>query len=254
MSIIKCHAATVIERQIMQVRIILPLLFMVFMGLSACGDDSKIQRGLPAVHITEAAPSLPSTLTIAPVPTQTATPTALAIFVPTIEATPRKVTVSRISDEIDPTWNRLLRRGIVVPDISVTDIDGNLYPLRQADKIIILNFWTVGCGSCFFEFPLFQAAIEADETGELLVLAVNVSDLVEETLIIAESLKATYPMIVDTNAELFIEYFGGAVVPTTYILAPDGVVAEIIVGPLSAGLLEAELQALGFDIELNFSH
>lgn len=219
--------------------------------VAACGDDTTIRR-LPEVHITAGATSL------TPIPalpqataTQTATPTPLPIFVPTLHPTPRRVTVMRLSEDIDPRFNRLLEEGQPVPPLALVDIDGNPYPLDQQDgKVIVLNFWTVGCGSCFFEFPLLQAARDSISEDQLLILAVNVSDLAEETRILAESLGATYPMLVDPQGRIFSNYFGGAVVPTTYFIAADGTVAQIIVGAMDADLLTSHLQALGLMIDL----
>ncbi|PJF44856.1 MAG: hypothetical protein CUN55_01905 [Phototrophicales bacterium] len=210
----------------------------------ACNENTP--KSSPRVQLT-----LPPIATSTPRPTQipaTASPLPTTVsWWPTAipEATQRAVSVSRINDTVDPTQNLLLKEGEPVPPIVLTDIDGNRYQLDQLQgKVVIINFWTVGCGSCFFEFPLLQAVYEKFG-DDILILAVNVSDLAEETRTLATNLGVSYPMFVDPEGAIFIRYFGGAVVPTTYIIRPDGTVYNAYVGPIDRTLLDAILTELG---------
>jgi len=109
---------------------------------------------------------------------------------------------------------------------------------------VIINFWTIGCGSCFYEFPLLQQLHDEIGDDELLIMAVNVSPLADETRLIASSMGITYPMASDPNGEVFAAYFGGAVIPTTYFIAPDGTVFDAVVGPLDMEGFRSRLAAL----------
>jgi hypothetical protein len=66
---------------------------------------------------------------------------------------------------------------------------------------------------------------------------------------LAIGLGATYPMIVDPQGEIFTTFFGGAVVPTTYFIAPDGTVGNTIVGPMDLHILREQLRDLGVSVE-----
>lgn len=208
------------------------LLFIV-----ACNDDPTIT---PEVRVVGEIPSytpsmVPSTLT------PTGSPTPLAV--PTVTPTPRPVTVSRLREDIDPTMARLVQAGQPVPDVIFTDIEGNDYDL--VGRAVVLNFWTVGCGSCFHEFPVLQQAREQIAEEDLLILAINVSDLAQETRVLADSLGVTYPMIVDPQGDIFATMFGGSVIPTTYFIAADGIVHDVVIGPVDTYLLMTKLQELG---------
>lgn len=217
-------------------------------SIVACSNRSVGTR--PDVHIILASETPLSLIepSLTPHPTQTGTPTPLPS--PTLAATPRRVTVSRVSDTIDFASQRLIEVGQAAPPIIFTDIDGIPYRLdQQQGRVVMINFWTVGCGSCFFEFPLFQQVRDTVGLDELLILSVNVSDFAEETRVLAQQLGVTFPMVVDPNAEIFTTFFGGAVVPTTIFIGADGVVAGSFPGPMDARLLSQRLAMLGLSVE-----
>lgn len=222
------------------------LLVLLLFAVVACGNEAP--QHSPRVQVSPA-PILTSTPRPA-LPTPTNTPPPTALWTPALpEATPRQVSVSRISDSVDPTSNLLIQPGEPAPAVVLTDIDGNTYQLDDLQgRVVIINFWTVGCGSCFYEFPLLQEVRDTLSTEDVLILAVNVSDLAEETRILADHLGATYPMVVDPNGEIFINFFGGAVVPTTYFIAPDGTVQETLVGPMDRTVLQDMLAASGISV------
>lgn len=218
--------------------------------ISACGSGEESTPQVNVIEVTATnlpldTPTPDSTTTPTPFPTSVA-----LIDLPTLPPTPRQVSVSRVNDSVDPTQNLLIQAGQPVPPITLTDIDGNQYQLDQLQgKVVIINFWTLGCGSCFFEFPLLQHVRDAMSEDDVLILAVNAAELPEETRNLALNLGATYPMIVDPQGEIFTTFFGGAVVPTTYFIAPDGTVGNIIVGPMDLTILREQLRDLGVPVE-----
>lgn len=220
------------------------VLLGVLLSIVACTDRTTGTRPDVIVVYASETPAPLVEPSHTPHPTQTGTPTPLPS--PTLAATPRRVTVSRVSDSIDLSTQQLIAVGQPVPPIVLTDIDGTAYQLdQQQGRAILINFWTVGCGSCFYEFPLFQQVREAINTDDLLILSVNVSDFAEETRILAQQLGITFPMVVDPNADIFTTFFGGAVIPTTIFIGADGLVAGSFPGPMDARLLAQRLAALG---------
>lgn len=227
------------------------ILFMllVIITLAACSDGSPQQSPRVLVEDNTTPLASQSPIPSAPLPTNSPVPTAYQWWPTTFpDATPRQVTVSRVSDSVDPRQDLLLAQGEAIPAIVLTDIDGQIYQLGDlSGRGILINFWTVGCGSCFYEFPLLQQVRDTFNEDELLILAVNVSDLAEETRALAQGLGATYPMVVDPDADIFQGYFGGVVVPTTYFIHPDGTVLDAIEGPMDATILNSYLTQMGLD-------
>ena len=218
--------------------------------IAACGSSEEATPQVNVIEVTAThlpvdTPIPQSTVTPSPFPTSVA-----LIELPTLPPTPRQVSVSRVNDSVDPTQNLLIQAGQPAPPITLTDIDGNQYRLDQLQgQVVVINFWTLGCGSCFSEFPLFQKVREALPEDDVLILAVNAAELPEETRNLAINLGATYPMIVDPQGEIFTSFFGGAVVPTTYFIAADGTVGNTIVGPVDLHLMREQLQDLGVSVE-----
>lgn len=217
----------------------------------ACGAEGE--NSTPQVQVIEVTATTLPMDTPAPVQPATSTPfpTSIPLIdLPTLPPTPRQVSVSRVNDSVDPTQNILIEAGQPAPPITLTDIDGQQYQLDQLQgRAVIINFWTLGCGSCFFEFPLLQQVRDSLPEDDVLILAVNAAELPEETRNLAINLGATYPMIVDPQGEIFTTFFGGAVVPTTYFIAPDGTVGNAIVGPMDLHILREELREMGVSVE-----
>lgn len=223
------------------VKVILGGLLVIIM-LAAC-SSSEIPAPTPQVQIVGEIATFPPS-THAPVITPTALPTPLPSSTPM--PTLRAVVVSRVSEAIDPRLVTPIAEGAPLPDLTLTDVHGKTIHLREmTGRPLVLNFWTVGCGSCFYEFPLLQQFAEHHGADALAVISINIAELPAETRLIAEQLGVTFPVVVDAGAELFTTYFNGAVVPTTIFIRRDGTVAQVMTGPLDAYNLDLQLQALG---------
>lgn len=216
-------------------------LLMIALLVTACGGAESDPT--PRVRVVgDRSTATPTTLPPSPTPSPT------PLIVPTLESTPRNVRVTRINDDVDPSSAQLLEAGQPAPSITITDIDGNEYPLDELDgKIIVLNFWTIGCGSCFFEFPVLQEIYAGTDRNDLLVLGVNVSELAQETRILAYQLGIEFPMVVDPQGRVFNTQFGGTVVPTTYFIDRQGDVFDVVVGPIDMYNLQTRLAELGLE-------
>ncbi len=226
-------------------RAIFVLVAALFVGLLAACDTN-----VPTTQPTSEVIFLEDAGTIPPIPTaealratQTPTPTALPTRTP--QPTPRQVTVSRIREDIDPRQVTPMAPGAQLPDLVLTDINGNAIDLRALDRPLVLNFWSVGCGSCFYEFPVLQSFYAHHGADALAMVGINIADFPEETRIIAEQMGAEFPQVVDANADFFATYFNGAVIPTTIFVDADGRISTVMTGPMDVYNIDLQLQALG---------
>ncbi|MCI0711149.1 MAG: TlpA family protein disulfide reductase [Chloroflexi bacterium] len=220
------------------------IFIIVALLIAACGGAAGSDP-TPRVRVVGDRSTATST-TIPSSPTPSPTP----LIVPTLASTPRNVRVTRINDDVDPSSAQLLEAGQPAPPITITDINGNQYRLDELDgKIIVLNFWTIGCGSCFFEFPVLQEIYADTDRDDLLVLGVNVSELAQETRILAYQLGIEFPMVVDPQGAVFNTHFGGTVVPTTYFIDQQGGVFDVVVGPIDMYNLQTRLAELGLEFQ-----
>jgi cytochrome c biogenesis protein CcmG/thiol:disulfide interchange protein DsbE len=249
----KCHVATDIKNLKLKDFLVGMIrwqwvwgLIIVGLAIAACGGNQN--EDSPPAKLRVVGDLATATPTVQ-VPTNTPLPTPLPTMTPF--ATPRRVHVTRINENADLSTAQLLEEGNAVPPIVLTDIDGNNYQLDQLKgRVVVVNFWTLGCGSCFYEFPFLQQAYDMIPNEEILILGINVSDLAQQTRILANSIGIEFPMIVDPQGAVFATYFGGAVVPTTYFIDQDGAVFDVVVGPMDMYNLSDRLNQLGLDIQL----
>ena len=132
------------------------------------------------------------------------------------------------------------------PALSFELVDqyGNTHTLDEyKGKVIFLNFWATWCGPCRAEMPEIQDLYEKYKDSEdVVVLGVAAPSMGQEISKqgIAGFLETngyTYPVLMDTNWELFKGY-GISAFPTTFMIDTDGNVYGAIRGQLTYDIME----------------
>ncbi|SET91727.1 cytochrome c biogenesis protein CcdA [Lacrimispora sphenoides] len=135
-------------------------------------------------------------------------------------------------------------------DFTLTDQYGNTHSLSDyKGKTIFLNFWATWCPPCRAEMPDIQKIYEtADTEGDnaLIILGVAAPNYGSEKD--EEGIKQflnengyTYPVLMDTNAELF-EAYGVFSYPTTFMIDKDGNVFGYASGQLSEDTMRSIIE------------
>ena len=137
----------------------------------------------------------------------------------------------------------------VIPavDFELEDQYGNINRLEDyRGKTIFLNFWATWCPPCKAEMPDIQKLYEKSSTeGEdaVIVLGVAAPNMgqegsEEEIAAFMEEKGYTYPVLMDTEGELFASY-GIMSFPTTFMIDRDGNVFGYVSGMLSADMMDS---------------
>lgn len=135
-------------------------------------------------------------------------------------------------------------------DFSLMDQYGNTHTLSQyKGKTIFLNFWGTWCPPCRAEMPDIQKIYEEfDQEGEdaLIILGVAAPNLGKEKSedgikTFLEENGYTYPVLMDTDAELFQTY-GISSFPTTFMIDRDGNLFGYATGQLSEETMRSIIQ------------
>ena len=137
----------------------------------------------------------------------------------------------------------------VIPavDFELEDQYGNIHRLEDyRGKTIFLNFWATWCPPCKAEMPDIQKLYEKSSTeGEdaVIVLGVAAPNMgqegsEEEIAAFMEEKGYTYPVLMDTEGELFASY-GIMSFPTTFMIDRDGNVFGYVSGMLSADMMDS---------------
>lgn len=135
-------------------------------------------------------------------------------------------------------------------DFTLTDQYGNTHSLSDyKGKTIFLNFWATWCPPCRAEMPDIQKIYDTYSTegdDALIVLGVaapNYGDEKDEEGI-KQFLKEngyTYPVLMDTNAELFDAYRIYSF-PTTFMIDRNGNVFGYVSGQLSEDTMKSIIE------------
>jgi thiol-disulfide isomerase/thioredoxin len=114
----------------------------------------------------------------------------------------------------------------------LSDLDGR--PIRLADlkgRIVWLNFWASWCPPCQFETPTLREIDETYRDRGVTVVAVNVQETVESASAYAARYDWHFTVGADVSAAIFHAYRVYAL-PTQFIIDRDGILRQIVNGPL----------------------
>lgn len=130
-------------------------------------------------------------------------------------------------------------------DFTLTDQYGNSHTLSDyKGKTVFLNFWATWCPPCRAEMPDIQKIYEdyqEREDDSLVILGVagpgQGQEMTEEGIIgFLEENGYTYPVLMDTTGEQFMNY-GIYSLPTTFMIDKDGNVFGYVSGQLSEEIM-----------------
>jgi peroxiredoxin len=97
-------------------------------------------------------------------------------------------------------------------------------------KVVLVNFWASWCAECRPEMPAFERLHRELAPKGLAVVGVNARE--ERTAIrrYASELGLTFPLVLDPDGKINTAY-GVVGLPTTFVVARDGRVIALAVGP-----------------------
>lgn len=122
-----------------------------------------------------------------------------------------------------------------VPEISITTFDGQVYDTRELEgKVIVLNFWASWCKPCEQEAAELEEAYQFFKESEKVVfLGLAWTDTEKNSLEYLNRFGVTYPNGPDLRTTVS-QMFRIRGVPETYIIAPDGRLAYVKIGPFTS--------------------
>lgn len=132
--------------------------------------------------------------------------------------------------------------------VQLTDLDGN--PIRLADlrgKPVWINFWASWCPPCQEETPVLRDAYEAYRDDGLEIVAISVQETTaDDVRAYVERYGLDYTVGFDATSAIFHTYkaFG---LPTQLFLDRDGVIRNVVLGPVTRAQADQILAPLVAD-------
>ncbi len=147
----------------------------------------------------------------------------------------------------------LLNPGTEAPDFACKGVDGSTIKLSDyRGKIIIINFWRVGCPPCRKGIPYLEELYRKYKDKGLVVIGFNCDDDLKITLCLLKEHSVTYPNIVDASGEArdvcYRQYQtirGKSAVPLHYLIDKEGRVIDAWYGLWGEELLYQALLKAG---------
>ncbi|HYO89375.1 MAG TPA: cytochrome c biogenesis protein CcdA, partial [Candidatus Limnocylindrales bacterium] len=170
---------------------------------------------------------------------------ALATPEAVVESTPVAATPASIAALASAAGGGAATTGTAVgsfaPDFTLTGDYGQTVQLSSLrGQPVLLNFWATWCGPCRIEMPAFEQAFQ-ESGGALQILAVAYGQTIDDIAEYRAEIGVTFPLLADDQMDIGDRY-GVAQIPSTFLIDPDGRIAQVHYGPLTAAQI-AEMAA-----------
>ena len=129
-----------------------------------------------------------------------------------------------------------LQEGQMAPNFHLVLEDGRHLSLQSLrGQPVLLNFWATWCGPCRLEMPEIVSVATAN--AELVVLAINVQETIDQIQPFAEEFQMTLLVVRDTDGALRNRYEVRGM-PTSVFVDREGKISTIWTGILTGKVLE----------------
>jgi thiol-disulfide isomerase/thioredoxin len=129
------------------------------------------------------------------------------------------------------------------PALVVRTLAGKTFDLaQQRGKWVIVNFWATWCSPCIAEMPAISRFVASHKNVAAIGLAWDRSPR-EAILKFAKQHPVSYPLALVDMDRPPAQLEPPQVLPTTYLIAPDGHVAERFIAPIDGKQLARAIAA-----------
>ena len=136
--------------------------------------------------------------------------------------------------------------GQPAPEFTLKSLkNGNLSLKELRGQVVMINFWATWCGPCRQEIPVLNTLYEKYRDTGFVLLGVNVDSESVNAIQMVSRLKATYPILFDSDKRASVLYHVSAM-PTTVLIDRDGKVRYIQKGYVAGveGKYQAQIREL----------
>ena len=137
--------------------------------------------------------------------------------------------------------------GHAAPDFTITPWDSSAGQTIRLSSLkghpVILNFWASWCDPCNAETPLLQTTWQQYQADGVVFIGIDYQDQQQAAEQFLQKYHVTYPTGPDTSGAISVD-FEVSNVPATIFIDRSGVVVRQHLGPVTAQILDDELQQL----------
>ena len=130
-----------------------------------------------------------------------------------------------------------------MPELKVTTTEGAQFDLAaQRGKWVVVNFWATWCGPCLKEMPDFDQFDRGRDDVVVIGLAFEEIEAADLKAFVAAR-KIAYPIALVDVYQPPADFDVPRGLPTTYLIDPDGKLAEKFLGPITSADLSRTIAA-----------
>lgn len=139
-------------------------------------------------------------------------------------------------------------RGVAVgeaaSEVAALTLDGEPVRLEAyRGKVVLINFWSGGCGPCLAEMPGIDALYREQRDKGFEVLALNSGDSEAEVAGISRRMQVSFPLLVD-SLKITASRYEVVGVPTSFLIDREGRIAARVAGPFDGEKLAGQIGEL----------
>lgn len=132
-----------------------------------------------------------------------------------------------------------------IPTLKLPALDGSTYDLSaRRGQWVVVNFWATWCAPCLKEMPELSALDAMREHIDVVGLAYEEIDPDAMRAFLDEH-PVVYPIVLLDVYDPPADFATPRGLPMTYLIAPDGKVANKFLGPVTAAEIESAIAAAG---------
>ncbi len=134
----------------------------------------------------------------------------------------QKITSSGTEKPGDKTSKTLSKKA---PDFNVTTIDGKIYSSESLKgKVIVLNFWSMGCGPCRAEFPQLNKLVDEYKGKDVVFLGLTGDE--NKNLMEKFFKKFTFKFEIAPNAHKIFKDYEIVGLPVSFVIDKEGYILK----------------------------
>ncbi|KAA3665274.1 MAG: TlpA family protein disulfide reductase [Chloroflexi bacterium] len=120
---------------------------------------------------------------------------------------------------------------------TVADLD------EMQGKVVVVNFWASWCVECRVEAHEFEQAWQKYKDQDVVFVGIAYADVEPNSIAYMKEFGLTYPHAPDLGTAISADYEITGV-PETFIIGKDGVIADVVIGPVRPGYLDRVINPL----------
>ena len=126
-----------------------------------------------------------------------------------IPETVQPVVENEVAEQVVYENEYIVKVGDIAPDFTLPMIDGSTFTLsEQRGKVVMLQFTAGWCGVCRKEMPHIESDIwqPNKDNKDFVLVGIDREETLEDIIPFIQEVGTTYPLAMDTNADVFAQY------------------------------------------------